>query len=131
MKLISIARSKEYPITGIALLVDNKNVSKCAWLDAVYANLIEAGIINEETRREDLANLIEWPVDSDKSKLLSLNWNLNYEVNADSQNRPNLNKIDSITESEAPAKDLSSAEIVEIITKLEAICPKYFKNNIA
>lgn len=58
--------SKEYPLTGFATLVNGVSVSKIDWMDAIYGNLQESGLIRHESRVENLAKLLNWDLESEK-----------------------------------------------------------------
>lgn len=125
MKVVSIAPSPQNPLTRVVLCVGNESVNKTVWLDAIYDNLLELDMIKKETKEKDLAKLLKWDVDSESAKRLSTDWS--FEMDAEEFiNRTDLKHIDNYRF--APAEELSICEIGEIVTKLQNIDSKWFKN---
>lgn len=112
---------------GMATTVDGVSVPKIQWMDAIYSNLIELGIVKQETQQKDLAKILGWDEDSAKFEHLSTNWTMEILV-SDVEKLPADIQVDDLCA--APVSKLSASEAVEIIMKLNKISPAHFVSRI-
>lgn len=114
-------------MSGIATTINGVSVPTIQWMDAIYGNLIELGIVEKETQQEDLAKILGWTEGSSKFEHLSTNWSREILV-SDIEKLPANIQVDEL--GEAPVSKLSASEAVEIIQKLNTISPAHFVSRL-